>query len=201
MIGDLYDADDVVVGQAAVLFAAANTAMADVADLNPEDPFDLDPWESVGAGLWVPTGATDQGWSFGANKSTTSIAIEEQSTPVGTTIASQAVTIAGALSEDISRTLALAYNALRDVNAPTATLPGFDDLTLDDEVHEYAVALITTNAEGFGRWIYAPRWTQLANTTTAFRRASAKRMYPVEFGTVCKPSEIHIINFTAEPTA
>lgn len=200
-IGSLYDANNVVVGQAAVIFAPEGTAMLDPTTFNTADPFDLTPWNTPTPGAWVACGATDQGWSYGTNKSTTSITIEEQSTPVGTTIQSQAVTLAGALSEDISATLTLAYNGLSTSTVASTTSPGFDEITLDDVVHNYAVALLTTNAEGFGRIIYAPKWTQLSNITTAFRRASDKRTYPVEFATVCKPSEIVVVNFTAAKTA
>lgn len=278
-IGDLYDANNVKVGQAAVLFAPEGTALPDFSGLNLADPFDPTPFVSytltvaattsftlsyggtattalsdtstaaeittalealpaVGAGnvtvtgatspftiaftesaaggtltadatsgtatltggLWVPVGATDQGWTYGTNKSTQVIGIEEQSTQVATTINTQAVSIAGALSEDISRTLALAYNAVLSATAPTTTDPGFDDIALSDDVLYYAVAMLAQTFDNLPRIIYAPKWSQLANTTTAFRRASAKRMYPVDFQTACKPSQIHVFNITAAKT-
>lgn len=196
MIGDLYDADNVVVGQAAVFFAPADTALGDLATWNLADPFDDTFWATP----FVPVGATDQGWQFGANKSTQTINIEEQSTPVGVTITSQSVTISGSLAEDISRTLALALNATKSVVAASGTVGGHDALTLTDEPIEYAIGLVMQNAEGFGRIVYAPRWTQLSNATVNFRRASDKRMYPVQFETVCATSDIQIINFTATTT-
>lgn len=152
---------------------------------------------SVTQPIWTPTGATDQGWQFGADKSTQVINIEEQSTPVGTTITSQNVTLAAALSEDITKTLALALNASAVAVAKTTTKPGYDLITLSDDPIYYAVGMVTVNAEGFGRVIYAPKWTQLQNANVTFRRASDKRSYPAQFSTVCKPSEIQILNFTA----
>lgn len=281
MIGDLYDANNVVVGQAAVLVAPNGTPLPDFKNLNLADPFDPTPFVSysvavvatssytlsyaggttaaltdtstpaaiataleaipgVGAGnvtvtgtgtaytvlfteavaslasvltstttsgsatvtggLWVPVGATDQGWTYGTNKSTQKINIEEQSTEVGTTINTQSVTIAGALSEDISRTLALAYNGVLTSSAPSATEPGYDTIELTDDVVYYAVALIAVNSETYPRIVYAPKWSQLANTTTAFRRATKQRMYPVDFATACKPSQIQVFNITSPKT-
>lgn len=197
-IGDLYDANNVVVGQAAVFTAAAGTALPALSGFNTTDPFDEAFFTSPD---WAPVGATEQGWQLGASKNTQTINIEEQSTPVATTITSQSITIAGSLSEDITRTLALAMNATSAATAASSTTPGYDTLTPSDTPINYAVAMVTTNAEGFGRLIYAPKWTQLGNISTAFRRAAGQRLYAVNFSTVCKPSEIQVVNFTAAKTA
>lgn len=195
MIGDLYDATKVVVGQAAVFFAPKGTVLPPLSGWNAADPFDPAFWPSPD---WTPCGATDQGWAFGANKSTQTINIEEQSTPVAVTLTSQAVTIAGALSEDITKTLALALNGTSAATAAVVgTSPGYDKISLSDSPIEYAIGMVMQNAEGFGRIIYAPAWTQLANVTVNLRRATDKRNYPVQFETVCKTSDIAIYNFTA----
>lgn len=279
MIGDLYDSNNVVVGQAATFFAAKATALPAFSNWNQADPFDpkflltftvtngtatsftltyvkdgvtattspltvagltaaaiqsalealanvgvgnvtvtgaSSPWSVVFKGdaiggslsvtptggtatvtnpLWTPCGATDQGWQFGANKSTQAINIEEQSTPTAVTITSQNVTIAGSLSEDITRTLNLALNATSAATAAATGVPGYDTLTLSDDPIEYAIAMVMQNAEGFGRIIYAPAWTQLSNASTTFRRAAAKRDYPVQFETVCATKDIKVYNF------
>lgn len=198
MIGELYDASGVTVGQAATLFGPADTALPDLASWDVTDPFKLDFWTSPD---WTPCGATDQGWTFGADKSTQQIQIEEQSTPVKTTLTTQSISIAGSLSEDVTRTLALALNGTSVANAASASSPGYDTVHLQDEVIEYAVAMVTVNSQGFGRIIYAPRWSQLNNVSAAFRRAADKRMYAVQFSTTCDIEDIEIINFTAAPTA
>lgn len=198
MIGELYDASGVTVGQAATLFGPADTALPDLASWDVTDPFKLDFWTSPD---WTPCGATDQGWTFGADKSTQQIQIEEQSTPVKTTLTTQSISIAGSLSEDVTRTLALALNGTSVANAASANSPGYDTVHLQDEVIEYAVAMVTVNSQGFGRIIYAPRWSQLNNVSAAFRRAADKRMYAVQFSTTCDIEDIEIINFTAAPTA
>jgi len=198
MIGELYDASGVTVGQAATLFGPADTALPDLAAWDVTDPFRLAFWTSPD---WTPCGATDQGWTFGADKSTQQIQIEEQSTPVKTTLTTQSISIAGSLSEDVTRTLALALNGTSVVTAASASSPGYDTVHLQDEVIEYAVAMVTVNSQGFGRIIYAPRWSQLNNVSAAFRRAADKRMYAVQFSTTCDIEDIEIINFTAAPTA
>lgn len=196
-IGQLYDASNVVVGQAAALVAPGRTALPALTGFNTADPFDLTMWEDP----WVPVGATEQGWQLGADKSTQAINIEEQSTGVGTTLTSQSISISGSLSEDVSSTLTLALNATLSTVAASGTTPGYDEITPSDIVIQYAVALVTTNAEGFGRIIYAPAWTSLGNVSAAFRRAAGQRLYAVQFTTVCATDEIKIYNFTAAKTA
>jgi hypothetical protein len=280
VINDLYNANAVVVGQAATLFGPANTPLPALSALSFTDPFSMAPWttftvngavgpvtsftltykgqttgvltvagltaaqiqtalsalSTIGAGnvivtgaaatgwqvsltekvqggtltaagtggtvsvvspLWQPCGATDAGWTFATNKSTTDINIEEQSPSVGQTITSQKVQIEGALAEDITRTLALAYNAYVTTTAAATGIPGTEELNPTDDVLTYAVAMIMKQFNGNPRLIYAPAWTQLSNVSTAMRRASAKRMYPVAFGTVCNVSAIRIINFVS----
>lgn len=278
-IGNLYDANNVVVGQAALFIAAAGTAMPDPGKANLADPFDPAPFLSfsvvvaasssytlsyggqattsltdtstaaeietalaalstvgtgnvtvtgtgtaytvlfdesvsgksftstvttgtatVSGGLWTAVGATDQGWKFGTNKNTQDISIEEQSTPVGQSITSQNVAIEGALSEDISRTLALAWNAYVTATAPATGVPGYDSIALTDDILYYAVCLISANNKGYPKWTYAPKTSSLSNASTDFRRAAGKHMYPVTFTTLCKPSEIVTLNFTAPGT-
>lgn len=205
-IGDLYDANNVVVGQAAVFTAPADTALPPLTGFKTNDPFD----KTFFATPWVPVGATEQGWQLGADKSTQTINIEEQSTPVGTTVTSQSVTIQGNLSEDITKTLVLTMNATSAATAATATSPGYDTIRPSDDPIYYAVAMVTTNVapgatagttQSLGRIIYAPKWTSLGNISTSFRRAAGQRLYAANFATVCKTSDIQIVNFTAPKTA
>lgn len=197
-IGDLYDANNVVVGQAAVLVAPAGTALPALSGFNTDDPFDLTFW----AEPWVAVGATEQGWQLGADKSTQTINIEEQSTPVATTITSQSISLQGNLSEDVTATLNLALNSTSAATAASGTTPGYDTITLSDVPLNYAVACVTTNVDtagtaSLGRIIYAPKWTSLGNVSTAFRRAAGQRLYAVTFSTVCATDLIKVINFTA----
>lgn len=149
---------------------------------------------NISASLWTPVGATDQGWKLNADKTTTKITIEEQSTPVATTIESQTVSIEGAAAEDISRTLQVVYNMINTYTASTTGHAGFETLSLTDTPLQYACALVMANQLGFSRWAYIPATTCLANASAAFRRANAKRMYAATFESVCATSSIQIEN-------
>lgn len=149
---------------------------------------------SISASLWTPVGATDQGWKLNADKTTTKIMIEEQSTQVATTIESQTVSIEGALSEDISRTLQVVYNMTNSYTANSSGHAGYETLTLTDTPLQYACALVMANQLGYPRWAYIPATTCLANASAAFRRANAKRMYAATFESVCATSSIVIEN-------
>jgi hypothetical protein len=155
---------------------------------------------AVNNALWSPVGSTDAGWTLATAKTNTKIYIEEQSTPVAQTIQNQDVTIQGALAEDISRTLALAWNGLNTLTAPGVGQSGFIRTALTDTVLQYAVAMITANSLGLPRFVYAPVWTSLAAASTAFRRANAKRMYPVTFETICATTAITADDFFAAGT-
>lgn len=273
-IGQLYNVNNIVVGQAAVFYAPGGTLLPDLDKFNLADPFDPTPfcaytvtvgastsytltingvtsgsitagsatlsslqavldglvgvgnsvvsgatpatsWSvvftegviqfgftatgsptgiAIAAPTWASVGATDQGWQFGTNKSTQVINIEEQSTAIATTMSTQAVTIQGSLSEELGSLTAMALNGTLAYNAPTASVPGYEEINLTDAIKKYAVALVTQHFNGKPRIIYAPTWTQLTNTSVTFRRAAAKRMYPVVFTTVCKPSQVRYIN-------
>jgi hypothetical protein len=153
---------------------------------------------------WLPIGATDAGWSFVSNKTTTEINIEEQSTPVLTTVTTQTLSIQGDMAEDVWPTITAAFNMVNNFHAPTASAagppvvvgaPGYHLLTPTDTVLTYAVALIMQNHLGYPRWLYIPQATCLANATAAFKRASAKRMYTVDFASVCPINQIAMYDF------
>lgn len=201
MITDLYNANNVAVGQAAVLIGPADTALPALNTFSFADPFSLAPWQTDAAPhAWNPVGATDGGWQFGTSKSTADITIEEQSTPVMRTMTAQSITIQGTAAEETAQTIALAMNGLVTTVGATAATPGYDEINPTDDVLSYAVALISRTYDGKPKIAYAPRWTQLNNTTTDHRRAAAKHMYPVAFSTISKPNQIRIIKFNAPHT-
>lgn len=147
---------------------------------------------NITGSLWTPVGATDQGWKMNANKTTTKINIEEQSTPVSTTIQTQTVSFEGALSEDIGRTLQAAFNMTAGFTANSSGHAGFATYTLTDTPIQYAAALVMANQLNFPRWAYIPAATCLSNASPEFRRANAKRMYAATFESVCATSSIII---------
>jgi hypothetical protein len=91
-------------------------------------------------------------------------------------------------------------NMLLTTTAPTATLPGYETLTLTDTVIEYAIVLIMANNFGYPRWLYIPATTCLDNVSTPLRRAAAKRIYSAQFTSVCQTPAIQVFNVIAPPT-
>lgn len=152
---------------------------------------------SMSAALWTPLGATDQGWTWGGTKSTNDIYIEEQTTEIAKTVENQQISVQGALAEDISRSLALAYNMTTALTAATSGHAAYETQSLTDNVLSYAVALVMANSQGFPRWLYIPVATSLDTVTAAFRRANAKRMYTVTFTSICATSQIILENVVA----
>ena len=159
---------------------------------------------SITSPVWRAIGGTDAGWSFVSNKTTQSIDIEEQSTPVMMTVTTQSLSVQGDMAEDVTPTLAMAYNMTTSHHAATAAFTGppaiparpeYRLLTPTDAPLQYAVALIMANRKGYPRWLYIPQATCLANATGAFRRASAKRMYTVDFTSICPINQIAILDF------
>jgi hypothetical protein len=198
LIGALYNANNVKVGQAALLVAPPNTACPLPTTFDLADPFDLTVFQTGAPPFaWQPCGATDQGWTWAMNKTTQEITIEEQSTPLNTLVTAQTVTVTGALSEDIAKTLAMVFNMLTTVVAPTVSTPGYSALSLTDNTIEYAVALIMANNLGFPRVLYIPATTCLGNVSTVLRRAAAKRMYTAAFNSVCPTTSIQVFDITA----
>jgi hypothetical protein len=80
-------------------------------------------------------------------------------------------------------------------------VPAYNLLNPTDTPLQHAVALVMANQKHYPRWLYIPQATCLANTTAAMRRATAKRMYTVDFSSVCPMNQIALYDFQATPTA
>lgn len=152
---------------------------------------------TVTGGLWLPAGATEQGWTLGGNTNTQDIQIEEQSTPVGTFVTSRTVTISGNLAEDVMQSWQWAWNAVKTLIAQGVGQPAVTQLALSDSLVHYAVALETGNSYGQPRRTYIPDSVATESVTTAFRRAAASRMVPVTFHSVCATNKIITREITA----
>lgn len=154
-------------------------------------------FSKTASGLWVPVGATEQGWKITTNKSTQDHQVEEQSTPVAQTVQSQKLTIDGDLSEDVTQTIALAFNMTSAVTAAGTGQPGKTRLTLTDTPLQYAVVLEAVNKFGFARRTYIPVATALTNSSVDFRRSASKRHYPLQFTSICPMNQIVVDEYTA----
>lgn len=197
MPGSLYNVNNVKVGVASGYIAPWNPVTKQPAPLVVDTSVLFDPTLWL-AGTWLVAGATDQGWKLSVNSNTQVIDIEEQSSPADVEVTTREIKIEAALSEDTLQSMKWAYGSGNIVvTAPGTGQPGKSVLTLDDGLTYYTVALETQNTFGLARRIYVPKCVAATSVDTAFRRAAAKRMYPISFSSVCKPSEIQIVEITA----
>lgn len=179
---------NVIVGEATLYIGPANTAM-------PDDTVALGEAWPVG---WTYIGATDAGVTLTVSTNTQDITIEEQSTPALVTVTSKDVTVACALAEDTIANMKTAYGGgtLTTQVAATGTI-GKSTLTLSDTLDQLAVGFEGVNPEGFFRRVYIPVVVSVASVGTSYRRAAAKRMYPISLRAICAPSSIEIVDMTA----
>lgn len=152
---------------------------------------------TVTQALWLPAGATDQGWAFTGTKQTTDITVEEQSAPAGVTMTSQTVSIPGVLAEDVMQSWQWAFNGTKLVTAQASGQPGKIRIILSDTIARYAVCLETVNKFGLGRRVYIPDSVCLDSPNVGFRRAANKRMLNVSFRSVCNINQIWVDEFTS----
>jgi hypothetical protein len=195
MPGTLYNENNVAVGMAAVYMKPWTYGMAltQIADSTvPLSNAGVVAWEAAG---WTVLGATNEGFKVNAEASTTTITIEEQSTPVGEQMEAKTLSIEAALAEDTLESISLAWGGgtITTVAGPPAkrTMPLLDGIKY---VH---IAMETKNPAGFARRYYIPKMSMFGSGETSFRRAAEKRLYPIKMNSLCKPSDIIIVDFTS----
>lgn len=190
MAGQWYDANNVVVGNAMLMVTPWTAVPATpVADATPI----FTPSDTAWA-LWSSIGATNEGFKINVETSTTQITIEEQSTPVGETIESKAITIEAALAESSLEAMKYSWGG-SDITT-TAGPPAKKSMTLTDTQTYYTVTLETRNYAGKVRRIYIPKVSITGSGETSFRRAADKQMFPVRVASICKPTDITITDLT-----
>lgn len=195
MPGDLYNADNVVVGQA-VLFL--KPWVRGVAPAWPDDEtplWDADAWELAD---FFGVGATNEGFKVNVETSSTQITIEEQSTPVDEKVESKAIGIEAALAEDTMQSIQLAWGGGAITRQAAAVgSPGTDKMSLTDDISYYHAALETRNFNGFARRLLVAKASVTGSGEVSFRRAADKRMYPIRVASLCAPSEVQVIDIVA----
>ena len=198
MPGDLYNADNVVVGEAVLWLKPWEKGVPAgfVADATPL--WDKDAWEAAD---FFGVGATNEGFKVNVETSTTQITIEEQSTPVDEKIESKAIGIEAALAEDTLESIRLAWGG-SDITAAAAGAgtPGTNKMTLTDDITYYVAALEMRNFNGFARRLLVDKVSVNGSGEVSFRRAADKRMYPIRCASLCPPSGIQVVDVVAAPT-
>lgn len=192
MAGDFYNADNVVVGHAMLMLTpwvrgSVKALVPDATDLFvPGDPAWVD---------WVSAGATNEGFKVNVETSTTQVTIEEQSTPVGETVESKAIAIEAVLAEATMESMRYSWGGSDiTVAAGGAGVPGTQKMTLVDDIEYYTAVLETRNFNGFARRLYVPKVSITGSGEVSFRRAADKQMFPIRAASLCKPSDIQVVD-------
>lgn len=195
MAGDFYNADNVVVGEAMLMITPWIKGAVEP-KVDEETPLfvpDDAAWLN-----WVSAGATNEGFKVNVQTSTTQITIEEQSTPVGETVESKAITIDAILAEATMESMRYSWGG--DVITHTVAgvgQPEKDEMVLTDDINYYTLTLETRNFNGFARRLYIPKSSITGSGEVAFRRAADKQMFPMTAASLCKPSEIDVTDILA----
>lgn len=189
-MGILYSPANVVVGQ-----AAAHIGPAD-------EPMPANNVEVFGdwGGNWKRPGGTEDGWKLTGQQSKNEHRIEEQASAVMQSLESRTIGIAAALAEDTLESIKFAFGGgTITTTVGVGGLPTIKEFRLSDNIDEFAIGLDMQTVGGATRRIYIPRVTAGESIDVAFRRAAGKRLWPVQFASVCKPSDIVIRDIIPAP--
>lgn len=199
MAGAFYDADNVVVGEAMLMVSP--WVKDDVATMVDDDTPIFTPADTAWAD-WVSAGATNEGFKVNVETSTTQITIEEQSTPVGETVESKAIGIEAVLAESTMQSMKYAWGGgVITTTSPGVGIWGKKAMSITDDTQYYTAILESRNFNGFARRLYIPKASMTGSGEVSFRRAADKQMFPIRLASLCKPTDIDVVDLTAVPTS
>jgi hypothetical protein len=84
--------------------------------------------------------------------------------------------------------------------AAGAGQPAKDTMVLTDDITYYTTVLESRNFNGMARRLYIPKVSITGSGEVAFRRSADKQMFPVSAASLCKPSDIEVVDITAPGT-
>jgi hypothetical protein len=192
-IGGFYDENNVLVGSAVGFISPVGTP-------DPADSITVfDP--AIWTAPWKSAGATEQGWQVNWNPQTQDVNIDEQPTPVDQQMTTASLQFVANLSEDTVQSWGFALNADATVVAPGASAFGKTTLVPNGSLKRYKVVLESQNFNDMPRRYIVPKMTCAANVGATFRRAAGQRLIPVTFTSICKLTDIQIVEITANKTS
>jgi hypothetical protein len=151
---------------------------------------------------WVPIGASAEGASLVFRRSTESLRIEEQLTPVAVETTEVEFRVEVTMAEDTLETMRVAYGGGEIVTtAAGAGQPAKKTLTLSSDLEHFALGLEARNTYGHPRRILVPEIVSIADVETTYRRAAGLRLYKVSFWSLVPIEEMIIDEITAPATA
>src|SRR5437763_10651167 len=187
-----YDSSKVLTGLAALYLQPY------VAATPPALPADTVALGTAWTTPWVPVGASANGVSFDYQRSTDTIEIEEQMTPVDYRTKSLTFTVNVELAEDSLQVMKWAFGGGTITTTAAATgVPGTSVLVIADEMDTFGLGMEAQNDKGFWRRILVPKVKSVAQIKTPYRRSNAPRTYSVSFESIVQPSAVTIKNMDA----
>jgi hypothetical protein len=153
-------------------------------------------WPNSG---WSYVGATDQGVSLTFTPRMTEIMIEEQPIPVAEIVETATFTVETALAEEKLSNINLAYGngGAISTTAQASGQPMKQVLTLSTNFQQVACAILGRNQYGFPRLFYIPVMISTGTVKTDFRRAAAKRMYPITLSSLVNLNQCLVADILA----
>jgi hypothetical protein len=151
---------------------------------------------------WLPIGATEQGVSLLFRRSTQSLMIEEQMTPVAVETTEIECKVEAVLAEDTLETMRIAYGGgTITTTAAGVGQIGKKELEISSDLTHFALGLEGKNTHGFWRRVLVPEIVSIADVEQVNRRAAALRLYKVSFWSLVQPEDMEWIEMTAAATA
>lgn len=186
-----YERRNVLTGLAAMFLQTANPA---VPATLPADTVVLGgAWSNP----WTPVGASQEGLTFGFSRDSSDITIEEQPNPVDVRTSSLAFNADVTLSEDTLQTMRIAYGGGTITTvAGSATEFGYEELTISDEMEDFAFGFEGENQHKLPRRVLIPVVKSVGDIETGYRRAEEQRLYAVSFRSLVPLKDVKIRNLT-----
>lgn len=193
-----YTRKNIVRGMAA-LWVAPYDADTPVALPANSEPLGYD-W-STGASGWVSLGASESGATMRMTRETTDITVEEQANPVDVAVNTLDPRIEITLAEDTLETMRIAYGGGEITTvAPTATVPGYKELSISQDLEHFTLGLEAENSFGMARRVLFADVLSVAEVETSYRRAEGTRMYACSFRLISPIDDLVIREFNAAVT-
>ncbi len=188
-------ASNVIVGEATLYIAPANTAIPPVPATAGATSW------AVPTTPWVQSGFTESGVVLNVDRKVNDVYVDEQSTPVVIVPQTMDVAIDITFAEDTIANMVNAYGGgtVTQTTAGAAT-PGLTTLALSNSLTTVALVFYGVNSFGFQRQVYIPEVVSTGKVKTEYMRYKSARTYPTTFTAICDPSLIIVNDITAAVT-
>ena len=191
-----YDRKRVMAGLSAVYLAPYNEASPAVL---PADTVALGGvWPAVPQ-PWTAAGASEQGASLVFRRSTQSLMVEEQLTPVGVETTEVEMKVELTMAQDTFETMQVAFGGgTLTTQAAASGVIGKKTLVLSNDLTHYALGLEMKNTYGFFRRMLIPEIVSVADIEVSYRRAANLRLYKVSLWALSSIDQVTFIEKTAD---